>query len=862
MPDCGGVCAICLCYVWKLNLIAAQGERVFTIAISNIMIMLERRGLIRAFNELIDNRIIFVCAPAGYGKTVAVTQWLDKDTRSKAIFSLDEYDNNISIFCERFCAALRTCQPQNKTLMEIAAHPSFQSAPDVFSFRAISALSVRKKAVIAIDDLHLIHDDALLALLLAFIKRLPKNFQIILVSRHDMPHSFSELMLKERVSRIGEEQLIFTDNEIMDLHNKRGNQITQGQASEIIAQTHGWAMGISAFFLSGGQTGDSVYNYLDSFIQTNIWEKWEEDIREFMLRTAMLRELTPSVCEAMTGVSDSAKILKELVQKGAFITQLQDGTYRYHRLFQQFLRRIAGERGGDYLMSLLETEGNWHLSHKNFYKAVDCFIRCKNHEGIGRAYVLLTASGNKNYALVRLLPIFNNPEVVAAAKQYPHLLYVASSCAFFEGRIDDTISYMDEYYARHSEIAAEYPALARDIVLMRFWDFRIPLSEALTRADDFPLPDVPMDRSISMHMPLYHRGVVDFSEIMPEDAEETLNAFFQKINCISHGLRGMRTKTVEAGLLYERGNLIKAHECASRAAAEMKSYFPADSKFCTMSIMVYVLDALDSEDKSGGANATEAAALINSISRMIEEDKAYHLIRNFNALVTRREIASRNTKAAGEWIEAHQNPGDPTLYGLYVDFTTCRAFIAAGQYDLAIILLKKVFGIADVCNRPLDILEAQILLAVAYWKKRQRFQTEALDHLEGAVLTALQYGYVQMFVAEGAVLASILYKLQKRVEQQKDEARGHLSFIKMLYLKTRGSAKDMEEPGKISVKFTDKQNAVMKLLCQGKTRREIAEILGIKQPTLRTHLDSIYGKLEVSNVTDAVKKITALGLLE
>ena len=121
-------------------------------------ILLERHSLIHVFNEFKNHRIISVCAPAGYGKTVAVTQWLNRDnTRAKAIFSLGEYDNNLAGFCERFCSVLRILQPQNQTLDEIMSHASFQNAPDEFTLRAVAALSNRKKTVLAIDDLHLIH---------------------------------------------------------------------------------------------------------------------------------------------------------------------------------------------------------------------------------------------------------------------------------------------------------------------------------------------------------------------------------------------------------------------------------------------------------------------------------------------------------------------------------------------------------------------------------------------------------------------------------------------------------------------------------------------------------------------------------
>jgi len=229
-------------------------------------IMLERRNFISTLNKLKSNRVIAICAPAGFGKTVAVTQWLGRETRAKAFFSVDEYDNNFAGFCERFCNALCACQPQNKTLSSIISQPTFQSAPDTFALRAISVLSSRKQAVLVIDDLHLIHDNTVLQFLLILIKRLPKNFQVVLISRHDLPLSLSELWIKGQATRISAEQLLFTNEDIIALYKKRGNQITQEQAGEVSKKTQGWAIGINALLLSGKQSFDNydeMHNHLD-----------------------------------------------------------------------------------------------------------------------------------------------------------------------------------------------------------------------------------------------------------------------------------------------------------------------------------------------------------------------------------------------------------------------------------------------------------------------------------------------------------------------------------------------------------------------------------------------------------------------
>jgi len=821
-------------------------------------IMLERRNLIHTFDELRTHRIIIVCAPAGYGKTISVMQWLSKDTRAKAVFSVDEYDNNLAGFCERFCAILIECQPQNRTLSEIVLHPSFQNAPDEFSLRAVSALSSRKQAVLIIDDLHLIHSTEILQLLFVFIKRLPKNFQIVLITRYDLPPELSNLRIMGHVTYINAMQFLFTNKEIMALYKKRGNPITREQAKDIGQQTQGWAIGINALLLSGKLPTDRVYDYLDEFIKLNVWEKWDESTRNFMLCTSIPRKLTPELCEALTGMANSEEWLKELVQKGAFITQLQKGVYRYHHLFQLFLNRLAKERGEEFIESLLIAEGNWHLHHQmDFYSAIDCFIRCKYHEGIAKCFNLPEVTSNDVLVVWKLQPLLKHPEVQLTAKKYPYLLYLMAWRALVEGHRDNMISYMDEYYQQQSEIATKFPDYAYNIFHMRMMDFRVPLSQIVDEIDaQSDMPDVINPSwNISIHIPLRHRGIVDFSELALED---TVDKVKQEIEPRTSRLYGkitpILTESILAGILYEQNHLEKAYECALKANAQIRTNFFSDTKLCAMSILVCILDAIEEIE--------EAELVINSIAQMIEEKKAYHLSHNFEAFVVRRKIARGDKEAALRWLDV-ETFSDLTFWEIYAAFTTCRAFIITAKYDSAIILLEKILNIANAFNRPLDIVETRILLTIAYWKKNERFQNEAFNHLENAVIAAYPYSYVQLFVNDGAVLCSILYKLQKRIEQRENKNRSQIEFIKLLYSKTRNglnteSVNDESPP----IKFTEKQKTVIGLLYEGKKHREIASILGIKLSSLRSHIELIYKKLEVSNVEDAVTRIKALKILD
>ncbi|MCL2867408.1 MAG: LuxR C-terminal-related transcriptional regulator, partial [Clostridia bacterium] len=162
-------------------------------------------------------------------------------------------------------------------------------------------------------------------------------------------------------------------------------------------------------------------------------------------------------------------------------------------------------------------------------------------------------------------------------------------------------------------------------------------------------------------------------------------------------------------------------------------------------------------------------------------------------------------------------------------------------------------------------MEARILLAIAYWKKGQGGQTIALDYLEQAVVTAHEYGYTQVFANEGAELVNMLQRLQKRAVQLSCTGDAPAGFIKTLYIAAIANAKRSKglTGGRMpkNLTFTEKQKTVMKLLCEGCSRTQIAEKMELKPYTVKSHVELIYRKLDVSGGVEAVLKIKESGLL-
>jgi LuxR family maltose regulon positive regulatory protein len=836
--------------------------------------MIVRHHLIKIFNELEDKHFLYIHAPAGYGKTSAVRQWLDSTPYTNAVISINEYNNDIAHLCESLCNALIYCQPKNTLLSEIISHSGFNTAPGEFVLRAIGALTGRKRTVLVIDDLHIINDKKTLKFLAALLHSFPPNFQIVLISRKDIPSEISSFWLKGDLVRITSEQFLFSGDEIQSLYKQHGQNITPAQAEGIVRSTQGWAIGINALLLSGGIPSQEIIDSpsksesiaaLEEFIKTYLWDTWDETEKEFMLATAYTEVLIPPLCNTLAGVKDSEKIMDQLIRSGAFISKTKDGMYHYHHLFKNFIRHIIDEeRGEEYVKSLINKEGEWYLTQQNCYAAVDCFIRCGNDEGIANSLdKLIIVTGNYT-SIEHSLPFLNHPQLLSASEKYPQLLYLIVWAAYIEGRADEALALLDRYYAWQPEIEKLYPEHANKIHALRFIDYRISLkqwSNEMAAKLEISSPK-PIKGNATLNMPFAHRSTYDYSELALGDTEADTIALHKLTYWVTGENSDVLYKCQIAELLLEQGFSEKAYSYAHSAVAEINNFTTPAIKWCAMATLVSTEDALGHEH--------EAKVLIKHISDMIEKDRAYHLNSNYNAFLTRRRIVSggmESEEAAKTWVSEYElTVDDPiTLYGLYTSFTTCRAYIALGNYSSAIILLKKILELVKEYNRPLDIIEAQILLSIALRKKKHSLQDDAMRYLEDAASTAYPYRYTQIFINEAANIAGMMQQLLKRAEQKASaNAALPVSFIRMLVLKMPKSKFPVTEGrhGTVKLKYTDKQKAVMKQLCEGKSFREISGALGITLPTLKSHISLIYQKLDVVKKEEAVERILELHLID
>jgi LuxR family maltose regulon positive regulatory protein len=830
-------------------------------------------ALMNLLDNLLDKHIIYIHAPAGFGKTVSSLLWLDHReamvNAKRAWVSLDEYDNKTAEFCVRFAGALLNLQPENATLRNIAENPSFRVAPVDLLLRALGALKEEQnECIFVLDDLHQIKNDEILTLMPVLFKRLPRNCTVLLLSRAASPDSFSEMVAKEELAVLDAGYLQFTSGEIKLFFDKNGHFLTASQADEILASTGGWAIGIRALLLSEEKSYsiNLTGRYLENYLKTHVWERWDEQLKRFMILISVAEELTPELGEWLAAddmqfrKGNAAEILIDLARENAFLRATGNNTYRFHDLFREFLVCMLKESSEQTANRQWNRAGKYYYDKKDYFRAVAYYLKGDNDDGVAESLYCMYNHFSSCASIEDTLYSVHSSVNDSIVKKHPFLLEVQAWAALTEGRPDDFEAYLDKYYNLIPKIVLNSPRSIVTLMLLRCTDYRESFIKTMRTVRPFSFKGSfkAATPTLTFNMPYFHRSGRDFSEIAL-DIDRNAKLTQKSVGAVFGEEFAVINECFYAGFYYEKGYLNEALEHALTACTNISDNCSPEIIFCAMMISASILFA---DGQNADANKT-----IDDVSSMIERKNAFYLNANFQAYKFRIKLTNGDKKMAEAWLRDCDNHSSDNLsfYKSYIHFTTARAYIVMGNYTDATVLLKKLLGLCERYRRTLDIIDARILLAIVYWKKGHRGQSIALDYLEQAVLTAHKYGFTQAFANEGAELVNMLQRLQKRSVQTNYSGEIPAGFLKALYIAAVAGAKRSKglTGGRApeDLTFTNKQKSVMALLCEGCSRNEIAGRMGLKPYTVKSHIELVYRKLDVSNSVDAVLKIKELGIL-
>ena len=317
---------------------------------------------------ILAHRLTLIAAPAGAGKTTTLAALLrERDALAVAWLALDSDDNDPATFAAALLAALRRGLPGCGTV----AQTLFDGLPDPGAqLRRILGVLINdlpdlsaRPLVLVLDDLHAITEPAIHDAVDHLLDRLPQGAHVAVTTRYDPPLALARLRARGQLAEVRLPDLRFTTAETGALLNERlVLGLSAGEVAALHDRTGGWAAGLRLLALMLGRlaTADERRafiarlgedgRYIFDFMAEEVLEQQEPELQRFLLDTAILPELTPALCRAVTGREDAPRLLDRAYRRNLFLTITggpsaeTGGAYRFHDLFAVFLRgRLAGE---------------------------------------------------------------------------------------------------------------------------------------------------------------------------------------------------------------------------------------------------------------------------------------------------------------------------------------------------------------------------------------------------------------------------------------------------------------------------------------------------------------------------------------
>lgn len=315
--------------------------------------LIERPRLLNPLYQGKHRKATLLTAPAGYGKTVLALQLSASIGKPLVWYQLDEYDNDPALFLQYLVAGIqRQITGFGSEILHLISQGDIAARQRLLGIALVNSLAEQAGfgMVIALDDYHVITNPLIHDFIQNFLNSLPADIHVIIASRTALPFSTSRLSRQGLVASIDMEALRFSRQEIGAFLSLGCQGISEKIIETVEHKTAGWPMALGL----AGESPSSLNEFLVNpdtqkvydFLATEVFDRQNEEIQEFLLATGVLEVITPAFCDLLLARTDSSQILNFLEQQQLFLIPLagKHKAYRYHQLFRDFLQNRLGTK--------------------------------------------------------------------------------------------------------------------------------------------------------------------------------------------------------------------------------------------------------------------------------------------------------------------------------------------------------------------------------------------------------------------------------------------------------------------------------------------------------------------------------------
>jgi LuxR family transcriptional regulator, maltose regulon positive regulatory protein len=352
-----------------------------------------RPHLLDRINAGIKGKLIFVFAPAGYGKTTLVAEWTRQANLPTAWLSLDHTDRDPITFYQYLITCLQAIFPKLGEGILITLGSNLTAPTKNLAVALINEIFEHADDfVLVLDDFHRLTNPDVIQIIDTLISELPPQMHVIITSRSDLPFSYARMRSQGEVTTIGIDELRFQPQEISAyLHTQLGEQLNATEEEILKDRSEGWIAGLHMAVLSLQSSPDLHNNvtlfsgedrYVSDYLIDEVLSRQNPDVYQFLIQTSILDKLTAELCNNLTGLDNSQTILEYLDRSGIFIFPLDNtrSWYRYHHLFVKLLKNRLNEQQFAKVAELHRCAAEWFGSHNYTDEAIEHWLIAEDYQ--------------------------------------------------------------------------------------------------------------------------------------------------------------------------------------------------------------------------------------------------------------------------------------------------------------------------------------------------------------------------------------------------------------------------------------------------------------------------------------------------
>jgi LuxR family maltose regulon positive regulatory protein len=867
-----------------------------------------RPRLIDTLNEGLARKLTLVAAPAGYGKTTLLSEWVHQSDRATAWLSLDRSDNDASRFLMYLITALRAVEPEiGQEVLTSLKGPQLRSIETILTLLINDIAALSSPVILVLDDYHLIDTENIHQALTFLLEHFPTQMHLVVATRADPHLPIARLRARRQLSELREADLRFTLAEsaaflsdVMEL------ALPEEQVAKLVSRTEGWIAGLQLAAISMQDKGDLIgfirafsgsHEYIADYLADEVLRGQSQELQTFLLETSILERMNGSLCDAVTSQRQGQLTLESLRENKLFVIPLDDERqwYRYHKLFADLLYQRLREIRPEYVRTLHGRAGVWFEQNGLMFEAIEHAFQAEDYERAANlieqiAEETLFRSGVATFlGWMEKLP---GPVVHA----HPSLVITHALMLLLTGSTTDEV----ESILNDVEIGTDALEGRRLVVRASVAAYQGQLSRANELASQ-ALNLLPEEDTYAKDQVTWVSGVTAMVTGGPAEAIRALKKVVNESGLGDNIMLHSCALSDMARLYAQQGKLRKAEETYEQALTlaldERGNPLPVASEALMglgelarewnhlADAERFLLKGIELSKQWHGIMSYRGCISLAGVKMaMGDVDGAHHALREGKKLAMDSKslelddllVAMAEAKlgtlqgdlqVAQSWLgERGWGSDQPTLeqgddvyivrMRKYEYLLQVRVLVAQGQTERALATLESLqlkmeqLGRVDIC------IEIEVLKALSL--QAQGDLDGALVALKSALSLTKPGGYMRIFLDEGKPMTRLLRAAASRGVETEYVGR-------LLAAASIPEQADAVQPGRYPAELVDpltpRELQVLRLLATRLTSTEIADELYISANTARSHIKNIYGKLNVHQRADAVGRAEALGLL-